>query len=96
MLVHSVQLERTNGSVCLPLCSSSYQIANADLCYWCRYEPNPPVANFTVGYAYAIATTSNVVMQYLKSGCALMHGANSKMCTYTIDYPNAVVGARRR
>lgn len=60
------------------------------------YEPNPPVANFTVGYAYAIATTSNVVMQYLKSGCVSMHGGSSRLCTYTIDYPNAVTGARRR
>jgi hypothetical protein len=59
----------------------------------CRYEPNPPEFNFSTGYAYAIATTSNVIMQYLKTGCVAKYGAKSPKCTYVIDYPGTIVNA---
>ena len=35
-------------------------------CPDCRYVPNPPTISPTTGYAYAIATTSDVVLSYLK------------------------------
>ncbi len=60
-----------------------------------RYTATQPVVDFTVGYAYAIATTSATVLQYLKNECFLTHGANSALCTYTIAYPGAIAGARR-
>ncbi|KXS22044.1 hypothetical protein M427DRAFT_129820 [Gonapodya prolifera JEL478] len=40
--------------------------------------------DFANGYAYAIASYSNVVLSYLKSTCLSSGGGN---CTYTITYP---------
>ena len=54
---------------------------------------DPPEFNFSTGYAYAIATTSNVVMQYLKTLCAARYGAGSSRCTYAINYPGTIANA---
>lgn len=55
-------------------------------CVCGRYVADPPEFNFSTGYAYAIATTSNVVMQYLKT---LSHSKS----TYTINYPGTIANA---
>jgi hypothetical protein len=63
------------------------------LCVSNRYVDDPPEFNFSTGYAYAIATTSNVVMQYLKTLCAARYGAGSSRCTYAINYPGTIANA---
>ena len=66
-----------------------------DRAFWVcgRYVADPPEFNFSTGYAYAIATTSNVVMQYLKSRCLSQYGAGSSRCTYVINYPGTIANA---
>jgi hypothetical protein len=58
-----------------------------------RYVEDPPEFNFSTGYAYAIATTSNVVMQYLKTLCAARYEAGSSRCAYAINYPGTIANA---
>lgn len=50
------------------------------------YPPGIPTADFTSGYAYAIATTSFTMLTYLKSQC-------KSNCGFLLPYPQAVTGA---
>lgn len=61
----------------------------------CRYAANPPELDFTVGYSYAIATTSSTVMTYLKTECIAANGTASPLCTFAVDYPGSIPNARR-